>query len=456
MNAKSEPTHGGTAADSAGHRRGRRRRRVAVAAALLSFLAAAACGGDAGSGDDAGASDGAIDLTKRGPIEYWAGKDTSGNMRNLIDQFNREHPDGQVTFHELPDNADQQRQQMIQNDLIKNPRMAVLSMDVVWTAEFAANGRVVPLPADQFPTDGFLPATVESATYFDKLYGYPTSSDGGLLYYRKDLLDKAGLEPPTTWAEMKSACKKIRAVPANRKLDCYAGQYQKYEGLTVNFAEAVNSSGGSITDADGKPVVDSPEAEQGLSFLVNSFEDGTIPRGAITWQEEQGRQAFQDGKLIFHRNWPYVYALAMKEGGSSAVAGKFAVAPLPGLNGPGVSSLGGHNMAIARHAENKGTALDFIKFMASQEVMKSNVLATSAAPTLTSLYTDPDIVEKYPYMPILLESIQTAEPRPKVVQYGDVTLAIQDSAYLALQHQMDPADALSKLRTDLEAIIGGG
>jgi multiple sugar transport system substrate-binding protein len=75
---------------------------------------------------------------------------------------------------------------------------------------------------------------------------------------------------------------------------------------------------------------------------------------------------------------------------------------------------------------------------------------------LTSLYTDPDIVEKYPYMPILLESIQTAEPRPKVVQYGDVTLAIQDSAYLALQHQMDPADALSKLRTDLEAIIGGG
>ena len=190
MNAKSEPTHGGTAADSAGHRRGRRRRRVAVAAALLSFLAAAACGGDAGSGDDAGASDGAIDLTKRGPIEYWAGKDTSGNMRNLIDQFNREHPDGQVTFHELPDNADQQRQQMIQNDLIKNPRMAVLSMDVVWTAEFAANGRVVPLPADQFPTDGFLPATVESATYFDKLYGYPTSSDGGLLYYRKDLLDQ--------------------------------------------------------------------------------------------------------------------------------------------------------------------------------------------------------------------------------------------------------------------------
>jgi multiple sugar transport system substrate-binding protein len=59
-------------------------------------------------------------------------------------------------------------------------------------------------------------------------------------------------------------------------------------------------------------------------------------------------------------------------------------------------------------------------------------------------------------MPILLESIQTAKPRPKVVQYGNVTRAIQDSAYLALQRQMDPDDALSNLQTDLEAIIGGG
>ena len=56
----------------------------------------------------------------------------------------------------------------------------------------------------------FLPATVDSATYFDKLYAFPTDSDGGLLYYRKDLLDDAGLEPPRTWAEMKAACDKVR------------------------------------------------------------------------------------------------------------------------------------------------------------------------------------------------------------------------------------------------------
>ncbi len=430
-------------------------RRVLIAAAsLTALLAAAACGGSSSDTPAAGTSSApAVDLTKKGPIEYWQGKDTSGNVKNIIADWNKDHPDEQVTLRELPDNADQQRQQMIQNTQIKDTKMAVLSVDVVWTAEFAANGYVVPLPDDQFPTQDFLPATVNTATYFNKVYAYPTSSDGGLLYYRKDLLEKYDLEPPTTFDEMKAACETIQDGEGDKNLNCFAGQYQKYEGLTVNFAEAVNSANGDIVGEDGNPNVNTPEATAGLSALKGMFDDGTIPKGAITWQEEQGRQAFQDGELIFHRNWPYVYALASKDDGSSKVAGKFDVAPLPGVAGPGVSSLGGHNFAIAANAENKGTAADFIKYFASPEVQKSNIIATSAAPTRSELYTDPDVLKKYPYMPILLKSIETAQPRPVAVKYGDVTLAIQDAAYGTLQGQTEPEAALAGLQTKLEGLI---
>ena len=138
----------------------------------------------------------------------------------------------------------------------------------------------------------------------------------------------------------------------------------------------------------------------GLQTLTDWFKDGHIPKAAITWQEEQGRQAFQKGELIFHRNWGYVYNLANKTDGSSKIAGKFDVAPLPGITGPGVSSLGGHNYAIAKNAENKGTAIDFLKFMSSAELQKSNTLATSNSPTLEALYTDPDVLKKFPFMPI--------------------------------------------------------
>ena len=429
-------------------------RRVLFAAASMGALfVAAACGGGGGGAPEGGASSPpAADFTKQGDIEYWQGKDTSGNMPKLIKAFNDSHPNGKVTLHEPPDEADQQRQQMIQNAQIKNPKMAVLSVDVVWTAEFAAKGYIEALPPDT-STEGLVKPAVDAATYFNKLYGLPFTTDGGLLYYRKDLLDKYQLQPPTSFDEMKAACDKITAGEKDSKLACFAGQYNKYEGLTVNFDEAVNGAGGHILNAEGKPDVATPQATQGLQTLTDWFKDGHIPKAAITWTEEEGRQSFQNGELIFHRNWGYVYNLANKTDGSSKVAGKFDVAPLPGITGPGVSSLGGHTFAIAKIADNKGTAIDFVKFMNSTETQKSNTLATSKSPTLETLYTDPDVLKKLPFMDIQLKSVQTAVPRPKAVEYGDVTLAIQDAAYGALQGQTEPEAALQALQAKLQTLI---
>ncbi|HEY5980280.1 MAG TPA: ABC transporter substrate-binding protein [Microlunatus sp.] len=429
------------------------RRVLRVAAAALSaaaLLATAACSGT--SSTPSGDGSAAVDFSQRGPIEFWRGKDVSGVVPKLIEEWNTAHPDETVTMYELPDGADAQRQQIILNTEVKNPKMGVIRTDVVWTSEFAANGFIVPLPEDKVSTDGMLQPTVEAASYFDKLYGVPYTSNGGLLFYRQDLLDKYDVEVPTTWAAMKAACEKIKAGENNDKLYCYAGQHQKYEGLTVNFAEAVTSAGGVITNPDGTPDVDTPEARDGLAFLADSFADGTIPKAAITWQEEQGRQAFQDGTLIFHRNWATVYALANKTDGSSKVAGKFDVAPLPGLNGPGTSSLGGQSLSIPATAANKGTALDFITFMTSKDIQTKAVLGNAIPPTLDALYTDPDITKAYPYLPSLKTSIETAVPRPKVVKYGDATSAIQDDVYRTLQGQTAPAEALTSLQSKLQTL----
>ena len=258
---------------------------------------------------------------------------------------------------------------MIQNAQTESDAYTVLYTDVVWTSEFAANQWIEPLPADEFPLDANVDAINDTAMYNDQLYAVPFASDGGLLYYRTDLMKAAGIaEPPTTWDELKADCDKIQATPEGKDVNCYAGQFEKYEGLTVNFGEAVASSGGVITEPDGTPNVDTPEALEGLTRLVDWFEDGTIPEEAITYDEEIGRQAFQAGELIFHRQWPYQYGLANATDGSSKVAGDFDVAPLPGDgDNPGASSLGGHNLAISEFAENKATALDFIKYMTTEE-----------------------------------------------------------------------------------------
>jgi multiple sugar transport system substrate-binding protein len=424
---------------------------LAVAGSLV--LLASACGGGDGSSGSGGGTAGALD--GHGPITFATGKDTSGFLPKQVAAWNSQHPTEKVEIKELPEDADAQRQQMIQNAQNQSDAFSVLNMDVVWTSEFAANQWIVQLPEDKFPDlSKLIPATVETAKYRDKLYAVPITSDGGLLYYRKDLLDQAGVQVPKTWDEMLAACLAVQSkVPAAKGMSCYAGQFEKYEGLTVNFSEAVNSAGGVVVGKDGKANVDTPEALAGLEELTKGFSTGAIPKAAITYKEEQGRRAFQEGKLLFHRNWPYVYALAGKTDGSSKIVGKFGVAPLPGKAGPGVSSLGGHDYAISAFAKNKGTAVDFINFMASEARQKANLTGSSQAPTWASLYDDPALNQQFPYLTPLKASILGAQPRPRVVKYGDVTAAIQTAAYDALKNGKDPKQTLSDLQTKLSSLI---
>lgn len=421
--------------------------RTATSLAALSIVALplAACG--SGGGESASNDAFQAHLTDRGPITYVQGKVNDNATHGIIEQWNKLHPDEKVTLKEQTDEADQQHDDLVRNFDAKNADYDVVSVDLVWTAEFAAKGYLQPLSGDlSIETDGLLESAVKGAQYNGVQYASPTTSDGGMLYYRSDLVKT----PPTTWAELFEACDIARKA----KIECYAGQFNKYEGLTVNASEAINGAGGSIVAEDGKtPTVDSPEAAKGLQVLVDGFKSGDIPKSAITYTEEEGRQAFESGKLLFLRNWPYVYGLAASEA-SSKVKGKFDVAPLPGVNGVGASTLGGHNTAISAYSDNKATAIDFVNFLASAEIQKDYMEKGSLAPIRADVYKDPALVKKYPYLPTLLTSIENAVARPASPFYPAVTKAIQDNAYAALKGDKTAAEAVKDMSDAIKAASG--
>ncbi|GAB3727164.1 ABC transporter substrate-binding protein [Nocardiopsis nanhaiensis] len=426
----------------------RPRRALAAAVSAAALVTTACVTGD----NTSGPPDGPGEFEGRGPITYVAGSDTSGMVPSIIAEWNEANPDEPVTFVELPDEPDAQRQQMIQNAQTQADTYTVLSLDVVWTAEFAAHRWIDELPREHFDLDPMLDPVAETGEYRDRQFSVPHKTDGSLLYYRTDLMEAVGAEePPTTWDEMTALCEEVLELPEAEGMSCYAGQFEKYEGLTVNFSEAVHGAGGSIVGEDETVTVDSPEALAGLEFLVDGFESGLIPHESLTYQEEQGRQAFQAGDLVFHRQWPYQYALANAEDGSSEVAGLFDTAPLPGLDGPGTSSLGGHNVALSSFAENKATALDFMAFFTGQEIQERNMREHSLPPAYEHMYDDPELVEESPYLPDLKESVLNGIPRPRVVYYGDTTAAIQDEAYAAISGEKSPERTLTDLQTRLES-----
>lgn len=419
----------------------------AATAGILALTLSACGGGGGGATGGGGGSDAEANLDGRGPITYVQGKDNSNVVRPLIEKWNAEHPNEKVTFKEQTDQADQQHDDLVQHFQAKDAGYDVVDVDVVWTAEFAAKGWLQPLKDKMaIDTAKMLKPTVESGTYKGTLYAAPQTSDGGILYYRKDLVPT----PPKTWDEMMSMCSIAKA----NNIGCYAGQFSKYEGLTVNASEAINSFGGSVLDKDGKPSLNTPEAKKGLENLAKAYTDGNIPKEAITYKEEDSRQAFQSGKLLFLRNWPYVYNLVTTEG-SSQVKDKLGLAALPGEDGPGASSLGGHNLAVSVYSKNKATSLDFLKFMTSEETEKFYATQGSLAPVLGSLYEDPELVAKLPYLPVLKTSIENAVPRPVTPFYPAVTKAIQENAYSAIKGEKTVETALSDMQKSIESAGAG-
>ncbi|MFB6781904.1 ABC transporter substrate-binding protein [Streptomyces sp. NPDC056352] len=396
-------------------------------------------------------SPGELSAGDRGPLTFVTAGDLTHYLAPLVDDWNRDHRAERVTLVELPDSADESRAQMLSELRSGSSRFDVLNIDVAWTSEFAAAGLITPLNRGRFELDAFLRPVVDTATFEGRLYAVPYVTNAGLLYYRKDVLDAAGEKPPRTWAEL---ARQARTLAPRHGLEGYAGQFLPYEGLTVNVTEAIQSAGGTVLRDEGARVgVDSDSARAGLAFLADGLREGWIPTEALRYKEEESRAAFEEGRLLFLRNWPYVYADA--NGPGSKVAGRFGVVPLPGLDGPGTSVLGGSNLAVSARSKNAATAADFIAYLTGERVQRQVLTRGALPPVRASLYDDPSLVASHPYLPILRQSVLAAAPRPKSARYEQVSLAVQAVSQDVLALRETPEEAVRRLTRELSAISGG-
>jgi multiple sugar transport system substrate-binding protein len=428
---------------------GRRLARSAAAGLAASVLAAGcAPGTDATLKPVTVAS-----LSGIGPITFaTGGLDTGNYLPTLLRQWNAAHPRQRVTLIPLPYTADDQHAQMVANLQTRSSLYDVMSLDVVWTAEFAANGWIVPLNPRLFPLPDFLPPAVATAQYAGRLFAVPFTSNAGLLYYRSDILAAAHARPPRTWAQLARLAATLG--PRNH-VGGYGGQLSPYEGLTVNFAEAVQSAGGRILSPDGTTVaLDSSQARNALNFLLGGLKAGWIPRAALGWAEAQSATAFLRGKLLFLRNWPYVYGQAAAPG--SPVAGKFGVTALPGQDGPGSAVLGGADLAISAYSRHQRTALAFIKFLTSKATEREVLVNGSLPPVWTSLYSNRALDRRFPYLPALRKAILTARPRPQTPSYSQLSLAISGTVHQALVNGLPAGQTIARLARELRSFVRTG
>ncbi|NEO15770.1 MAG: ABC transporter substrate-binding protein [Moorea sp. SIO3F7] len=366
----------------------------------------------------------------------------------LVKNFELENPDIQIELIEGPLNSDLTEDLYTSAFILGDSPYDLINMDVIWTPKFAAAGWLLDL-SDRVSKDylkEFLDKAVDSGRYQGKLYRIPFRSDGGMLYYRQDLLEQARFQAPKTFEQLVTISQQLQENHDPKW--GYLWQGRQYEGLSAMFVEILAGFGGFWVDPETLEVgLDQPEAIKAVEFLRSTIKQGISPPGVTTYQEEETRLLFQNGDAVFLRNWPYVWSLANQEG--SKVKGKIGISPMvhdPG--GKAGACLGGWGLGIAKSSKHPEEAWRAIEYFSSEKAQRRYTLETGYLPTRRKLFADPEIVAKYPHYPKMLEVLEGAVLRPPVAQYSQVSDILQRYLNAVLTNPKLSAEKMMKAAAD--------
>ncbi len=340
----------------------------------------------------------------------------------------------------------------------QRPDPDVMLMDVAWIGQLASSEWLEPLDDYNIDASPFFPSIVNLAdTYESQLVGLPVYVDGGLLYYRKDLLEKYGYnKPPAYWSELVEMAKKIQAEErkTNPNFWGYVWQGAQYEGLICNALEVFASAGGGFLGPEGNSIVNSPANVIALQTMVDFINKHKVspPNTYTDMKEEEVRQMFQNGNALFERNWPYAYGLHRAE--DSTVRDKFDTAPLPSFpGGSSASTLGGWHIGISRFSDMKEEAAKLVEFITSYETQKKLAVTLGWNPGRMDVYTNPEVIEANPNIQNLKEIFMGAIPRPTVPYYSQLSVILQRHLNAALAGNVEPNKAIEAAHTEISKVL---
>ena len=373
----------------------------------------------------------------------------------------------------LPKSANDQRLQLARRLAGNDRTLDLMTLDVVWTAEFAEAGWALPVPDDleaKLRDGSVLEGPLATAEWLDpqteqkdKLYAVPLNSNTQLLWYRPDLVPNG--QPPATWDDLIATAGENAAAGEPAAIGVQAKQY---EGFMVWFNTLLESAGGSVVGEDGTTVTlnDTPEhraaTEKALSIIKNvATAPGADP--SISQSDEgTARLGVEAGTMFAEVNYPFVLP-GLKEnaaaGGVSfldlstvpadqqdaAVNEVFRSAPFPSVNPgePAKVTIGGFNIGVAKTTERPDEAWAAVACLTDEQNQRNNAVDGGVPPVIRSLYDDPEFQAAYPAWEGVLGSIESAAVRPVSPAYQSISILLTDA--LNPPQNIDPVGDVDKL-----------
>lgn len=286
------------------------------------------------------------------------------------------------------------------------------------------------------------------------LMALPYVGNSQLFFYRKDLFAKHQLPEPRTWTDVANSAKAIdeketAGSPDGGKVYGYVMRAAQGNAAVADFMPIFWAYGAEMFDGNGKPTVNSPEGIAALKFMV---EMGRLsPPGYASFNADEVSAHLLQGTAAMSINWP-AWIPKFEDTAKSKVLGKVEFTTMPGAQASGTAEIGNWLLAIPRDSRNADAALDFILWATAAEQMKQSALRGNP-PTRRSVFTDVELVKKFPAYPAQLRSLENSRPRPRTAQWNEIENAFGIYLSKANSGQLSPDDAMNQANAAIAEIV---
>jgi multiple sugar transport system substrate-binding protein len=370
------------------------RRGASLRIALPALVAAAALGLTACGGGSSGGGGGGGDVT---------------SLR-VLDYYNNE-PDKSVYAKKL-DECGQQAGVKIEREVVPGAQLIakvlqqassrtlpdVLMLDNPDLQQIAATGALAPITDFGLSADGFQDGVKSASTFEGKVYGLQPVTNSIGLFYNVDILSKAGITPPKTWDELKTAAK---ALTQGDQYGVAFSAVADYEGAW-QFLPFMWTNGGDETN------IASPETAEALQLWVDLVNSGSASRSVVNWGQADVKDQFAAGKAAMMVNGPWQFPALDKVQGL-----KYDVVPIPvpQAGEKVVAPLGGETWTIPQTGDKarQAKAAEIVACLNTDDNQIALATDRTTVPTKTALVDR--FVSEVPRMKAFTEIVQTARAR---------------------------------------------
>jgi multiple sugar transport system substrate-binding protein len=293
----------------------------------------------------------------------------------------------------------------------------------------------------------WFPGILETNVVDGVTYGVPWYVDTRVLFYRKDLLARAGYDRmPHTWREWKEALHAIKGVVGEHRYGVFLPTNEFMQPVIFGL----QNRSPLLAEHGTRGAFSEPAFRRAFEFYVELFREGLAPPIGNA-EIANMYQEFARGYFAMMITGPWnlgEFARRLPDSLSDA----WGTAPLPGPDGPGESIAGGSSLVLMRGSKHKAEAWRLVEFLSRPDVQVRFWELTGDLPARVEAWDDPALAAD-PRVAAFREQLERAVPAPRVPEWEQIANLLQDRAEAVIRGAVPLDTALVRFDRDVDRLL---